>query len=67
MGLEPDDTLIVLCASGIEHWHVMDPETVIINQDGTVTLRMKHAAVLALMVERADSIDLDAAEIVTAP
>ena len=67
MGLQPDDTLIVMCASGIEYWHVMDAETVIINQDGTVTLRMKHPAVLALMVERADTIDPNAAELVTAP
>ena len=67
MGLQPDDTLIVVCASGIEYWHVMDAENVIINQDGTVTLRMKHPAVLALMVERAGTININAAELVTAP
>ena len=65
--LNPDDTLIVLCASGVDGWHVVEEENVIVNQDGTVTLRLKHTGVLAFLVERPAAIDTSAADIVTAP
>lgn len=66
--LDPNDTLVVLCASGIDSWHVIDAKNVIINANGTVTLRMKHAGVVAFLVERAEEpIEANEAGVVTAP
>lgn len=65
--MEQGDTLVVLCASGIDAWHVMDAEDVIINANGTVTLRLQHLGVVTFLVEKPDTIDADAEDVVTAP
>lgn len=66
--LDPEDTLIVLCASDIEYWHVVDRENVIIHEDGTVTLRLRHTGAFVFLVERpAEEIDPEAADTVKAP
>ena len=65
--MEQDDTLVVLCASGIDAWHVMDAEDVIINANGTVTLRLQHLGVVTFLVEKPETIDATAEDVVVAP
>lgn len=65
--MEQGDTLVVLCASGIDAWHVMDAEDVIINANGTVTLRLQHLGVVTFLVEKPETIDATAEDVVVAP
>lgn len=63
-----DEILMVLCASDVDHWHVMDEQYVTINEDGSVSLSLEHHGVLVFLVERMDA-DFNAAgeSVVTAP
>lgn len=63
-----DEVVMVLCASDLDQWHVLDEQYVTINEDGSVTLSLEHQGVLAFLVERTDA-DFDAAGegVITAP
>lgn len=68
LGLKPGQTLIVLQSSDKENWEVLDPSNVIINEDGSVTVRLYKLGVLAFLVDGTEIIiDPSADDTVVSP
>nr|MBR4279999.1 hypothetical protein [Clostridia bacterium] len=67
MNMAQDETLVVLCAYGIDAWHVVDAQDVVINADGSVTLNLQHLGVLSFLVENPNPVDANADDVVMAP
>lgn len=64
--LDPEEPLVVIHSADSKHWHVHDSENVIVNADGTVTLKLYDLGAVAFLVEGEFSADTDSA-IVMAP
>lgn len=68
LGLDPDQELIVLQSSDKETWEVLDPSNVVINEDGSVTVRLYKLGVLAFLVDgEAIFLDPSAEDTVASP
>ena len=66
--LEPDDIVIVLFTTAEDVWNVVEAENVIINEDGTLTLRLDDVGAISFMVEGdVEPFEVDGAGLVSAP
>ena len=60
--LDPTEPFIVLCSHNSVNWHSLPAEDVIVNADGTVTLRIEELGTIAFLVDAEgvlDNIDLE--------
>ena len=66
--LDPDQTLIVISSLDNETWYCVDPANVVINEDGSVTVRFAELCAIAFLVDGAEIvIDPNAEDTVVSP
>lgn len=66
--LEKDAVVIVLFATAEDVWNVVDAEDVVVNEDGTLTVRLNDVGAIAFMVEGdVDPFETNGAGLVIAP
>lgn len=59
--LDPDRPLVVIHSPDSMHWHVHSPEDVVLNADGSVTLRMYDLGSVAFLVAADETVDAETA------
>jgi len=59
--LDPEKPLVVIHSPDSKHWHVHEPEDVVLHADGSVTLKMFDLGSVAFLVPVEEAIDAEAA------